>query len=41
MRDIRSNNYESGAFNNEIKRLLCSTRGFIGRQGLSKNLLLS
>ncbi len=28
-------------FNSEIKRLLCETRGFIGRKGLSRSLLPS
>ncbi len=37
----KSNSYTSGAFNSEIKRILCQTKGFIGRQGLSRNLLPS
>jgi hypothetical protein len=40
-RDIKSNNYRIGVFNSAIKRLLCQTKCFIGRQGLSINLLSS
>jgi hypothetical protein len=34
VRDIKSNICRNGTFNNEIKRFLCQTRGFIGRQFL-------